>query len=127
MRGAGALDPGCKGGCGGRAGGELGREAFGEAAGASGAGLRRWPDSHTAVFTLGQALYNLVFVRHGLGEQGTEMDEISQQAAVALPRVTDYDRRLSLCSVFTGPVTFINPEASDDLLTWEDSPGAGQS
>jgi tetratricopeptide (TPR) repeat protein len=53
------------------AGCELRLEAFGEAAGASRACLRRWPDSHTALFTLGQALYNLVFVRHGLGEQGT--------------------------------------------------------
>jgi tetratricopeptide (TPR) repeat protein len=65
------------------AGCELRLETFGAAAGASRACLRRWPDSHTALFTLGQALYNLVFVRHGLGEQGTEMDEISQQAAVA--------------------------------------------
>jgi hypothetical protein len=67
----------------------------------------------------GQALYNRVFVRHGRGEQGTGMDEISQQAAVALPRVFYCDRRLSLFPVLTGPVTFVNPEASDDLLTWE--------
>jgi cytochrome c-type biogenesis protein CcmH/NrfG len=53
------------------AGYEFRLEAFGEAAGANRACLRRWPDSHTALFTLGQALHNLVCVRHGLGEQGT--------------------------------------------------------
>ena len=63
---------------------EIRLQTFDDAVRTCRACLRRWPDSPTASFNLGQALYNLVFIKQGLEAPAEELEELSRRAADAL-------------------------------------------